>query len=98
MDGFDSLDAGPGKLIVDLAQSPVSAEMSAIMVKNNNGEELEKETRMEGMDEKAFEDDDKPEIHRFMAARIAAECCGSFRTTSGCVTAAASDTPSARTA
>jgi two-component system chemotaxis response regulator CheB len=49
-----------GGIIVELAQMPVQAEQDLIMAKARNNDEMDKETRIEAMDEEAFEDDDKP--------------------------------------
>jgi two-component system chemotaxis response regulator CheB len=48
-----------GRMIIQLAQSQVETGAGAVMAKSND-DEMEMETRIENMDEEAFEDDDKP--------------------------------------
>jgi two-component system chemotaxis response regulator CheB len=49
-----------GRIIVELAQLPVPTEQDATMAKAHNSDGMNKETRIEAMDEAMFEDDDKP--------------------------------------
>jgi two-component system chemotaxis response regulator CheB len=49
-----------GPLIVELTQSKGKAGQSGAIMAQNKDDNLEKETRIEGMEEEAFEDDDKP--------------------------------------
>jgi two-component system chemotaxis response regulator CheB len=48
-----------GRMIVQLAKSQMETGAGAVMAKSND-DEMEMETRIENMDEEAFEDDDKP--------------------------------------